>query len=192
MSPSPRSPRLGAVILAGGTAARLDGADKAAIELDGRTLLEHALDALIDADEVVAVMPASVPTSRPVTVTLEDPPRGGPAAGLLTALAVFARPPERLMVLAVDMPWVTATTVRRLLRAADGRDGAFLTGPDGHRHLAGIVSTDALHGADPGLDHRHGLSMRSLLAGLDLAGVPAEDREAQDIDTWDDVRGARD
>ena len=38
-----------AVVLAGGTAARLGGADKASIELHGRTLLTHALDALVDA-----------------------------------------------------------------------------------------------------------------------------------------------
>ena len=31
------------MILAGGTAVRLDGADKASLELAGRTLLEHAL-----------------------------------------------------------------------------------------------------------------------------------------------------
>ena len=35
-----------AVVLAGGTAARLDGADKAGVELAGRTLLEHVLDAV--------------------------------------------------------------------------------------------------------------------------------------------------
>jgi molybdopterin-guanine dinucleotide biosynthesis protein A len=185
------SHRLGAVVLAGGTAARLDGADKAAIEVDGRTLLEHALDALVDADEVVAVMPAPVPTSRPVTVTIEDPAQGGPAAGLLTGAAAFARPPERLVVLAVDMPWVTATTVRRLLRAAVDHDGAFLTDPTGRRHLAGVVGTAALQRADPGPEQRHGLPMHRLLADLDLVAVAPRDREGHDIDTWDDVRGAR-
>ena len=44
-----------AVVLAGGQAARLGGADKASIEVDGRTLLAHALDAVIDAAEVVVV-----------------------------------------------------------------------------------------------------------------------------------------
>ena len=46
-----RLPRpFAAVVLAGGTAARLDGADKARSSTHGRTLLEHALDALVDAD----------------------------------------------------------------------------------------------------------------------------------------------
>ena len=39
-----------AIVLAGGRAVRLDGADKASVEYLGRTLLEHALDALVDAD----------------------------------------------------------------------------------------------------------------------------------------------
>ena len=44
-----------AVVLAGGVAARLDGVDKASVELHGRTLLTWALDALVDAVEVVVV-----------------------------------------------------------------------------------------------------------------------------------------
>ena len=36
---------LAAVVLAGGTAVRLGGVDKASIELAGRTFLEHALAA---------------------------------------------------------------------------------------------------------------------------------------------------
>ena len=70
------------VVLAGGTAARMDGIDKAGLELDGRTLLDRAVDAFADADEVVVVGPRTVPTPRPVTFTREDPPRGGPVAGL--------------------------------------------------------------------------------------------------------------
>ena len=58
--------RLGAVVLAGGTGARLGGVDKAAIELDGVTLLERTLTTTMSATEVVVVGP-EVPTSRPVT-----------------------------------------------------------------------------------------------------------------------------
>src|SRR4029079_17617418 len=116
---------LGAIVLAGGTAARMGGADKASIELDGRTLLAWALDAVIDADEVV-VLGDWVRTERPVTFTREDPAQGGPAAGLLAGLDAFARPPARLVVLAVDMPRVSLDTVGRLRGAADGHDGAVL------------------------------------------------------------------
>lgn len=87
----------GAVILTGGTAARLDGADKAGLEVGGTTLLEHALGAAAGASEVVVVGP-DVPTSRPVTFVREDPPGGGPAAGLLAGLAGFARSDRKSVV----------------------------------------------------------------------------------------------
>lgn len=59
----------------GGRGSRLDGVDKAGIEVGGRTLLEWALDAVIDAREVV-VVGDPVPTERPVTFTRESPRYG--------------------------------------------------------------------------------------------------------------------
>src|SRR4051794_19588735 len=106
-----------AVVLAGGTAARLGGADKASIELHGRTLLTHALDALVDAAEVV-VVGDPVPTERPVTFCRESPRYGGPVAGLLTGVDALLRTPRTVGVLAVDMPHVSALTFRRLHEAA--------------------------------------------------------------------------
>ncbi|MGZ4699436.1 MAG: molybdenum cofactor guanylyltransferase, partial [Oryzihumus sp.] len=97
--------RLGAVVLAGGTAARMGGIDKASIEVDGVTLLERSLAATASAVEVV-VVGTEVPTSRPVTWTREDPAGGGPAAGLLAGLDRFLRPPDLVCVLAVDTPRV--------------------------------------------------------------------------------------
>lgn len=179
------------MVLAGGTAVRLGGADKASVELDGRTLLEHALDALVDAEEVVVVMPASVPTSRPVTVTREDPPYGGPVAGLLAGTDALVRPADLLVVLAVDMPWVTTATVRRLREAAAGRDGAFLVDAEGTRQLAGVLDGPRLAAVSPSLEGRHGMPLHRLLEPLDLSLVPARGREADDVDTWADLRDGR-
>jgi len=176
------------VVLAGGTAARMDGIDKAAVELHGRTLLELAVDAFLDADEVVVVAPASVPTERPVTFVCEDPPRGGPVAGLLTGVDALLRRPSHVGVLAVDMPRVTPATVRRLREAAVGRDGAFLVGADGRRQLAGVLDAARLAGVRPGLEEQHGMALHRLLAPLDLALVPAVDDEAVDVDSWADLR----
>ena len=105
-----------AVILAGGTAVRMDGVDKAGVEYAGRTLLEHALAAVRGAVEVV-VVGDTVPTSRPATFVREDPPHGGPAAGLLAGRDALLATPSYLAVLAVDMPRVT----RRHIPAAPGR-----------------------------------------------------------------------
>jgi molybdopterin-guanine dinucleotide biosynthesis protein A len=181
---------LGAVVLAGGTAARMGGADKASIEYDGRTLLEHALDAVIDAGEVV-VVGDWVRTHRPVTFTREDPPRGGPAAGLLAGLDAFARPPRQLVVLAVDMPRVTMATTARLRAAAEGRDGAVLCAPDGQRQLAMVLGVARLREVRPAYGEEHGLPLHRLTAELDLAEVPAVGDEARDVDGWADLRDLR-
>ncbi|MGZ4450100.1 MAG: molybdenum cofactor guanylyltransferase [Nocardioides sp.] len=176
-----------AVVLAGGTAARLGGADKASVELAGRTLLEHALDALLDASEVV-VVGDPVPTTRPVTFTRESPRFGGPVAGFLTGRDALLRAPRTVGVLAVDMPHVSPRTFRRLHEAAAGRDGAFLTAADGRRQLAGVLDAARLDAVRPDLEGQHGMAFHRLLAGLDLAEVPAEGDEGRDVDTWADLR----
>ena len=181
---------LGAIVLAGGTAARMGGADKASIELDGRTLLAWALDAVVDAGEVV-VLGDWVRTERPVTFTREDPAQGGPAAGLLAGLDAFARPPATVVVLAVDMPRVSLDTIGRLRGAAEGRDGAVLLGPDGRRQLALVLDAARLHAVRPPYGEEHGLPLHKLLAPLDLAEVPARGDEARDVDGWADLRDLR-
>ena len=174
-----------AVILAGGTAARMDGVDKASLEYAGRTLLEHALAAVSGAVDVV-VVGEPVPTSRPVTFVFEEPRRGGPAAALLAGRdAVMARP-RFLAVLAVDMPRVSAETFARLVAAAAGHDGAFLADHEGRRQLVGVVDLASLDAARPG--DAHGLPLHRLLGPLDLAVVEGLPGEAVDVDTWADLR----
>lgn len=176
-----------AIVLAGGRAVRMDGADKASVEHDGRTLLEHALDALVDAEEVV-VVGEPVPTTRPVTFTREEPRYGGPVAALLTGYDALVRPPAELGVLAVDMPRVSPQTFRRLREAAAGRDGAFLADSGGRRQLAGIVDARRLDAVRPDHQEQHGMPFHVLLAGLDLAVVAPDGDEGRDVDTWADLR----
>ena len=179
-----------AVILAGGRAARLGGADKASVEVDGRTLLAHALDAVIDAAEVV-VVGEHVPTDRPVTFTLEDPRYGGPAAALLTGRDALLRTTTRVAVLAVDMPHLSPTTFRRLLEAAADRDGAVLVDPSGRRQLALVVDAARLDAVRPDHEEQHNLPLHQLLSSLDLVEVPASGPEHRDVDTWADLRDVR-
>lgn len=181
----------GAVVLAGGRAERLGGLDKASAEIGGRTLLALALDALVDAAEVV-VVGQQVPTERPVSFVLESPRWGGPVAALLTGCDLLLRSTELVVVTAVDMPQLTHATVRRLCAGAEGRDGAVLVGPDGRRQLALALRRDRLDAVRPDLGGQHGMSVRALLADLDLAEVAAIDREHRDVDTWADLRDLRD
>jgi molybdopterin-guanine dinucleotide biosynthesis protein A len=184
--------RLGAVILTGGTAARMDGIDKASIEVGGVTLLERALAATLHAIEVV-VVGREVPTSRPVTWAREDPPLGGPAAGILAGIDRFLRMPDLVCVLAVDMPKVNSGTVARLTWAVEGDpdvDGAVLVDAEGQRQtLAAVYRTTSLQSARPeDREQEHGLPVRRLVGLLRLAEVPVVGNEAFDIDSWKDLR----
>lgn len=175
-----------AIVLAGGRATRLDGVDKAGIEIRGRTLLAWCLDALVDATEVVVVGDA-VPTERPVTFVREEPQYGGPVAAVLTGLDSLLSTPEYVAVVAADMPYLTPRTHRRLVESAHGRDGSALIDPDGRRQLALVLSTTRLAEVRPGIEERHGMSLARLLEPFDIVDVPPLDSEYKDIDSWDDL-----
>lgn len=187
---------LGGIVLTGGSAARLQGVDKASIEVVGVTLLERVLGALTEVP-VVVVVGGPVLTSRPVTNVREDPPDGGPAAGVLAGVSGFASPPRLVVVLAVDLPLVTPATVRRLVASAEvpgGEcDGALLVDGNGRRqYLCAVYRTDALLASAPPPVEHHGLAVRTLVGRLRLREVRALGGEAQDVDTWADLRLVRD
>ncbi|WP_139979556.1 molybdenum cofactor guanylyltransferase [Nocardioides litoris] len=176
-----------AVVLAGGRATRLGGFDKGSVEVGGRSLLAHALEAVVDAAEVVVVGDQAY-ADRPVTFVVEDPRHGGPVAGLLTGVDSLLRRTRTVVVLAVDMPRVTPATIRRMQAAAEGRDGAVLVGPDGRRQLAFVVDRERLEAVRPDREAQHGHAVHRLLARLDLAEVAAIGEEHRDVDTWADLR----
>lgn len=178
-------PEFSAVVLAGGSGARLGGRDKATLEYDGRRLLDRVLDALADAEEVVVAGPAA-PIDRPVRFVREDPPSGGPVAGVLAARRALQRPTPLLAVVAVDMPRLTRDTLARLCTAASGHDGAVLVDDTGRRHLAAVLRVARLDAEAPD-GTGHGQSWRALLAPLELAEVAAVDGEERDVDTWADL-----
>jgi len=176
-----------AVVLAGGDARRLGGADKAAIEVGGISLLDRALEAVRGAERVIAVGPRRS-TSTPVRWTSEVPAGGGPLRATIAGLELATS--EVVVVLAVDYPFVTTDVVASLVRAAKERDGAGLEDATGEmQYVVGAYRTNALRVAiaEQGPDAS---SMRSLFASLDVASVRNE-RAALDIDTPEDVERAR-
>src|SRR5579884_1552658 len=100
------------VVLAGGRGSRLGGA-KAKLELCGRPLVAFPLAALGAVLEEVAVLvkdPAQLPDLPGIDVWIERDPRHHPLVGLIEALALAGGRP--VVVCAVDLPLLTASTVR--------------------------------------------------------------------------------
>ncbi|MET9501800.1 NTP transferase domain-containing protein [Streptomyces sp. NPDC006622] len=183
-----------ALVLAGGGARRLGGADKPGVRVGGRALLDRVLGACGDAETTVVVADPR-PTTRPVRWTREDPPGTGPVAALGAGLRHITA--AHVVVLSADLPFLATDTVRRLLMAldAEGTEGALLTDADGRdQPLVAAYRTSALRRelsvlgeGDGGLG---GLPLRRLTAGLDLTRVP-DPVASFDCDTWDDIAAAR-
>ncbi|MFF1543095.1 NTP transferase domain-containing protein [Streptomyces sp. NPDC058291] len=182
-----------AVVLAGGGARRLGGADKPRVRVGGRALLDRVLGACADARATVVVA-GPRPTARPVCWAREDPAGAGPVAALDAGLRHVTA--DDVLVLSADLPFLAPDTVRRLVTAlrSEGAEGVLLTDADGRdQPLVAAYRTAALRRELAALAARDGLAglpLRRLTAGLDLARVP-DPVGSFDCDTWDDIATAR-
>ncbi|MER5541655.1 NTP transferase domain-containing protein [Streptomyces sp. NPDC002589] len=183
-----------AVVLAGGAARRLGGADKPGLRVGGRTLIDRVLAACAGAGTTVVVA-GRRPTTRPVRWTREDPPGAGPVAALAAGLRLTTA--EHTVVLSADLPFLQPATLRHLLtvlRETDA-DGALLTDADGRdQPLVAAYRTAALRRELAALaaapDGLAGLPLRRLTGALSLTRVP-DPLASFDCDTWDDLVNAR-
>jgi molybdopterin-guanine dinucleotide biosynthesis protein A len=111
--------RLGAIVLAGGRSARF-GRDKLAEPVDGRPMLDRAIEAVqaVGSDvEVVVVMAAGDLRSLPPGVRhATDPsPFEGPLVGALTGLEALSADVESVLVVGGDMPSLDPSVLRLLV-----------------------------------------------------------------------------
>ncbi|KUH36278.1 MULTISPECIES: NTP transferase domain-containing protein [Streptomyces] len=187
--------RFDAVVLAGGAARRLGGADKPGLSVGGRTLLDRVLDACRDAGRTV-VVGGRRPTARPVLWAREDPPGGGPLAALSAGVRQVEA--ETVVVLGGDLPFLDRTAVRRLvdtLTAGSAEAVLAVDADDRDQPLVAAYRTEPLRREIALLATEHGpltgLPLRLLTGELDLARVPAPPLAAFDCDTWDDLAAAR-
>lgn len=194
-----------AIVLAGGRSSRLSGRPKSALLYQGATLLDRTVQAAIDAGSRSIVV---VGTARPtladgtrsggrIVLTREDPPFGGPAAGIGAGMSTLdgsgTEPGTIVLVLACDLPeiGIAIAPVLAALPLADGTDGVVLADEAGiHQPLTAAYDRVAL--ADSLESRRRhapldGLSMRALVGDLRLSVVRAPAGAADDIDTWTDA-----
>jgi len=116
--------KLGAVILAGGESRRM-GRDKAWLQAGGRPLIARALSVIGDAGitEVFISGRCGVDYSAlGAPVLLDREPGLGPLAGIERALESVNAP--LLLVLAVDLPNMTAAYLRKMAKRCDALTGA--------------------------------------------------------------------
>jgi molybdopterin-guanine dinucleotide biosynthesis protein A len=108
-------------VVAGGRSRRM-GRDKALLAWGATTLLDHAIARLGAVCREVRVLSGSESryADRGLPVDVDAVADGGPLAGLATALAVAA--PRSVLLLGVDMPFVTVPLLAHLGAALGGAD----------------------------------------------------------------------
>ncbi|HEY3562419.1 MAG TPA: NTP transferase domain-containing protein [Kribbella sp.] len=173
-----------AIVLAGGGSTRFGGVDKAMLVLDGVTLLDRVLTATAGAASTVVVGPVRT-TYRKVEWTVEDPPSGGPVAGLAAGLTHGTAPV--VVVVSCDLPWITESDVTTLVAGLGDHDGYGLRDTDGQeQQLATAYRRTALATAIQQVGDPRDKSVRRTLAALDLTWT-APTRAGDDVDTWADL-----
>lgn len=190
--------RVSAVVLAGGRSSRF-GRNKLAEPIEGRTLLDHAIDAVKpSASEVIVVLaPDGTPPDRTdVRVVRDAAAFEGPLAGLLAGLGA-ARHPD-VLVTAGDMPDLPPAVADALLaaHAAGGIDAVVLEDAGRPRPLPMCITRDRGRDAAQRLIDKGERRLRALVHALGATVIPEaswrvldpDGRSLRDIDTPDDLR----
>ena len=150
---------LGVIILTGGPSSRM-GADKAGLDWLGRRAVDRLGDLARDLGAAAVV--TAGPRDYGLPAVAEDPPGGGPVAGIMAAAAVLrAQGCARALVLAADAPTVTAADLAPLLDAP-GPGAAY-----DRLNLPLVVELDRLP-----LEAGHGWAMGRLVDVAGLARLP--------------------
>ena len=189
------------IVLAGGTGARLGGASKPDVVVRGARLLDHVLAGVerlreqgLALGRVCVVAPEEVALPGSVLRALEDPPLGGPVAGIAAGLELLGRcaPVAGLTgILTCDAPssWQVLPTLHRALAKAgpeldgvcarDGEHTQYLLGLYRRRALAAAVAPDGAPLRDT--------AVRRALGTLRVRAIPTARDVVRDLDTWAEV-----
>ena len=187
-----------AIVVGGGGGVRLGGVSKPDLTLGGVRLIDRVCGVLVEACGAgcVAVVPPTVRVPEGVVRTLEDPPSGGPLAGIDAGLRALGIDDDVLVVVvSVDAPGL-AGSVPALLGSPLGSDseGRIAVGGDPEpfdQYLMGVYRAGALRRildeAVAALGSVRGVGVRRVLRALALERVSVDADVCRDIDTPEDV-----
>ncbi len=176
--------RIVGVVLAGGRSARF-GRNKLAEQIDGRSMLDHAIAAveLVAGTVLVVAPPDSVPAMASDARLVHDANAfGGPLAGLATGLTAMDPTLDHLIVVGGDMPSLVPAVLRRLIDALETHEAAVLADEAGPRPLPIALRRSA---AAPAVERLLGTGerrLRALLVVLDVVVVPSATWRVDDPD----------
>ena len=188
----PRSPTaipFSAAILAGGRSTRM-GRDKAFLPSlnTGIPLIAHqaALLRSLGTDDLLisgqAGVDYGIPGARVVTDAVAD---CGPLSGLAAVIAAAHH--TRVLVVAVDLPQLTAAYLKKILAAGHGSIGVVPQGPDGFEPLVAVYPKNFLPLIEDALAVGHlGLQplINSAVTGFILQPLPIEPGERPLFTNW--------
>ena len=200
MGLNPVAPRadVAAIVVGGGGGERLGGVSKPDLTLGGMRLIDRVCGSLLAACGAgcVAVVPPTVRVPEEVMRTLEDPPNGGPLAGIDAGLRALGIDDDVLVVVvSVDAPGV-AGLLPALLGSPLGSEseGRIAVGGDPQpfdQYLMGVYRAGALRRvideAVAVLGSVRGVGVRRVLRALALERVSVDADVCRDIDTPEDV-----
>ena len=176
----------------------MGGVSKPDLILGGVRLIDRVCGVLMEACGAgcVAVVPPSVCVPDGVLRTLEDPPSGGPLAGIDAGLRALGVGDDVLVVVvSVDAPGVGAF-LPALLEPALGEssDGRIVRGGDPEpfdQYLMGVYRAGALRRnldeAEASLGSVRGVGVRRVLRALEVERVNVSADVCRDIDTPEDI-----
>ncbi|MGH7686528.1 MAG: molybdenum cofactor guanylyltransferase [Candidatus Dormibacteria bacterium] len=161
-----------AAVLCGGLSTRM-GADKASLVLEGSSLLDRAVDRLLDVADPVIIASGATLLTRANCLTVRDgQPGRGPLGGIVAALD--ASPQPLLGVVAVDMPDFDTALLQRLATLCVECDAVVPMTDRGPEPLHAVYATSSL----PALREALASSDRALRTALHRLNVRYMDAAA--------------
>ncbi|MFN8701866.1 MAG: NTP transferase domain-containing protein [Rhodospirillales bacterium] len=128
---APAAPRIAALVLAAGKSSRMAPANKLFVEIDGRSLIDHAVAAATGSQAAATIVVlgneaarARAALARRVATLVENPDyASGLASSLRVGLGAVPADCDGVVVLLADMPGVTPAHVDRLIAAFSPLEG---------------------------------------------------------------------